>query len=151
MARLVLERVGIDGVEAEPPSRRRLAQFLGIVELVPGKMQGNRRGRPRQLLYDRTVVEFVEDVARLAGPGKAGEARAARADAPGRQRDAEGGDLLRDRFGLEAPARQHAPQVIVILDQSGGGLFVGLGDETGVDGEAHGRCSSTGWPRLEPS
>ena len=60
------------------------------------------------------------------------------------QRDAEGGDLLRDRFGLEAPARQHAPQVIVILDQSGGGLFVGLGDETGVDGEAHGRFSSTG-------
>ena len=77
------------------------------------------------------------------GPGKAGEARAARADAPGRQRDAEGGDLLRDRFGLEAPARQHAPQVIVILDQSGGGLFVGLGDETGVDGEAHGDLCST--------
>src|SRR5580704_11339319 len=96
LAWLVLEGVGIDRVEAEASRCGRLAQFLGILKLVPGKMQRKRGCRTRQLLYHCAIVELVEDMARLAGAGKAGETRAARSDAPGRQGDAEGSDLFRD-------------------------------------------------------
>ena len=93
LARLVLERVGVDGVEAEAQRLRALGQLAVIGDLVPGKMRRAGRRQAGQLLDGRAILELVEYAARLAGAGKAGEARAARADAPGRDGDAEGGDL----------------------------------------------------------
>ncbi len=52
------------------------------------------------------IVELLQHVARLADAGEAREARAAGADAPGRDGDVEGGDLLGDAVDVDAAARQ---------------------------------------------
>ncbi len=65
------------------PSASPLALNAPGSRLVPRDMQRNGRRRSGQLMNDGAVVQLVEDAARLAGAGKAGEARATRADAPG--------------------------------------------------------------------
>ena len=62
------------------------------------------------------------------GAGKAREARAAGADAPGRQRDAEGRDLRRDRLESRR-ARELTRQMGVILGERAASVV--FGDEVG--------------------
>src|SRR5215472_12927150 len=84
LPRLILERVGIDRVEDKAVHRSLFAQGGIVVDLVPRNVRRDRRCRPRQSLDHGTIVDLLEDVARLARPRKAGEPRATRADAPGR-------------------------------------------------------------------
>ena len=97
------EGVGVHRVEAEAEARGGLLQPLRI-GLVPRNVQRDGRRRARQLLDDGAILDLVEDVARLAGAGKAREARAAGADAPGRDGDMEGRDLVADRIDRDAAA-----------------------------------------------
>jgi hypothetical protein len=78
----VRKGVRVHRVEAQAERRALLLQGPKIGDLVPGDMERHGRRRPRQLLDDGAVFKLVEYVARLAGAGETGEARAASADAP---------------------------------------------------------------------
>ena len=96
-----------------PKRRRRLLQPLRI-GLVPRNMQRDGGRGARQLLDDGAILDLVEDVARLAAAGKAREARAAGADAPGGDGDAERRDLVADRVDVDAaPVELLAERVVV--------------------------------------
>ena len=138
LARLVLERVGVDRVEAEAQRLGALGEFAVVADLVPGEMRRAGRRRARELVDRRAILELVENVARLAGAGKAGEARAAGADAPGRDGDGEGGDLRRDRLDVEAAPRQLPAERAVIVLERGGALRVLLGDQRIGNAIGHG-------------
>jgi hypothetical protein len=137
---LVLESVGIDRVEAEAELVAELLHRMHVLVLVPGEMQRDGRRRPGQLLDRGAVLELVEHVARLADAGEAGEARAAGADAPARNRDAEAGDRLGDGLDVGAGAPQLAAQRLIILVQRRQDLGVLLGDIARGDavGPGHG-------------
>ena len=99
-------------------------------------MRRDRRRRTPELLDHRAVFELLEDVARLAGHGKAREPRAARADAPARNRHREPLDARGDCFEIDAAPRQHGAEVIVV----GGKVLlqarVVLCDQLGIDWRA---------------
>ena len=86
LAALILEGVGIDRVEPQAQRTRARAERLRVSAWSQGKCSDTVGSRAAQRVDDRAVFEFLEDVARLAGARKARETRAARADAPGRDR-----------------------------------------------------------------
>ena len=98
---VVLERVGVHRVEAEPQRLAVLAQRRGIVRLVPGHVQAHRPVRAGERVQRRDVVELLLDRARLPRGGKAAEARPTGAERPGGSCDAEAGDLLDDAFRVD--------------------------------------------------
>ncbi len=77
---------------------------------------------------DTAIVQLLEDVARLADAGEAGEARAAGPDAPGGDRDVEGSDLLRDAFDVDTAARELLAQRAVIGGKRLAQRLIMLGD-----------------------
>ena len=131
LARLVLEGVGVDGVERETVALRRLAQLGVVLDLVPREMRRDGRREAGQRVDHAAIGELVEDVARLAGTGKAGEARAARADAPARHGDGEGHRVLDQRLGVEPAPRQLARERLEVLAMIGEPGPVLVGDEIG--------------------
>src|SRR5262245_29821809 len=139
---LILERVGVHGVEAEAETFAVLAQRIDIAHTIPWKMQRDRRRRAGELLDHRAVLELVEDVARLARAGEAREARAARAHAPRRQSDAELADARGDALDVEiAPAERAAECLVILLQRRQGGLVL-CGDERLLDRKlCHGHVS----------
>ncbi len=134
---LILERIGVHGVEGEATRGGGLAQRSVIARRIPGEMRRNRRRRTHELLDRRAIVELVEEVARLAGARKARKARAARADAPGRDRDAERHHLFDERFAIETAPAQHAREGGVIFVKGGRQCSILVSDEVGVDSEGH--------------
>ena len=73
-------------------------------------------------------------MARLAGAGKAREARAARADAPARHRDGEGHGVAHQRLGVEPAPRQLARERLEVLAMIGEPGPILIGDEIGCYG-----------------
>ncbi len=71
----------------------------------------------RELLDHAAVLELVEDVARLAGAREACEPRAAGADAPARDRDAEARHLLAHPLDVDVAAREALAQPAVVLGE----------------------------------
>ena len=114
---LVLERIGVHGVEVEPTRARVLVQRPKVVGAVPRDVERHRRRGPHEAKDRRAVVELVEDVARLARTGKSREPRPARADAPRRHGDAKRRRSCGQRVDVEAAASQHLPEVLVVLGQ----------------------------------
>ena len=92
-----------------------------------------RHGRrePGQRVDHAAIGELVEDIARLAGTGKAGEARAARADAPTRHGHGEGHGGAHQGLGIEPAPRQFARQRLEVLAMIGEAGPVVVGDEIG--------------------
>ena len=87
LARLVLERVRVHGVEGQPARGREGLQLAAASSGGPTGCAGRPSGVTRTSCWTtRAVLQLLEDVARLAGPGEAREARAAGAHAPGRHR-----------------------------------------------------------------
>ena len=138
---LVLKGVGIDRVEADAERLGEFGERAIIADLVPREMRRAGRRGARELLDRRAVLELVEHVARLAGAGKAGEARAAGADAPGRHGDAEGGDLGGDRLDVEPAPRELSSERAVVVFEFGGAFRVRLGDQRVGNAVRH-LCSS---------
>jgi len=129
LARLVLEGVRIDGIEAQPAAVRFFLQGSIVLDEVPGEMGRYARRDPAELLDDRAILEFLMDVGRCAGKRKLRESSPAAARAPGGQGDREGGNALGDRLDLEAAASQLAAQgEIIILQRLAPGL-IGVADE----------------------
>ena len=127
---LVLERVGVDGVEADAERFRALGQFPVVAHFVPGDMRRAGRGGARQLLDGRAILELVEDPARFADAGEAGEARAAGADGPRRRGDGESRDFFGDRLDVQAaPLKLSAERGVVVFERCGA-LGVLLANET---------------------
>ena len=62
-----------------------------VIAGIPGQVQRDTRRSAGERVDDAAVLELFKDVARLAGTGEAGEARAAGAHAPGRQGDRKAG------------------------------------------------------------
>ena len=116
---LVLERIGVHGVEVQPTRTRVLVQHLKVVGAVPRDVEGHRRRRPHEAEDRRAVVELVEDVAGLARAWKSREPRAAGSDAPRRHGDAKRCRTRRQRLDVEAAPPQHLPEVLVVLGQRG--------------------------------
>src|SRR5262249_19130865 len=96
-----------------------------------------------ELEDDRAVLQLLVDVARLARPGEAREARAAGAHAPRGHGHAEGLGAPDQVLDVPPAAAQHAAQVLVVLVEPGLGLAVVLGDEAAADLEVrrHGDTS----------
>ena len=114
LAGRILKGVGVHRVEAEAARLGVVDQLGRIVVAVPGDVQRDARRRAGQLMDDGAIVELVEDVARLADAGEAGEARAAGADAPGRHGDREGGGLGLDLVDVDVAAAENvarAPRI----------------------------------------
>ena len=133
LPRRILKGVGVHRVEAEA-SRLGIDDQLGrIVVAVPRNVQRDARGAARQLLDDCTVVELVENIARLACAGKAGEARAARSHAPARDRHLELRGLLLDLVDLDTAAGEGLAESVILTLQDAEGGFVPLPDEFWVD------------------
>nr|GEU28680.1 hypothetical protein [Tanacetum cinerariifolium] len=124
LARLILEGVGVDGVEIQAVGLRLLAQGLRIRHLIPREVQRHTRRGARELMDHAAVVQLFEHVARLSAAGKTRKARAARAGAPAGQRDRELLRLRGQRLDVDAAARQDAGQRRVVLLQVGGELGV---------------------------
>src|SRR5690606_8652981 len=80
LTRRVLERVGIDCVEAQSERGGALAQRARLADLVPREMRRHARRDAAQLLHDRAILELLVEAGRLARDRKAREARAADAD-----------------------------------------------------------------------
>src|SRR5262249_16036279 len=102
LALLVLERVRVHGVEEEAAGLGEGAQLARIVRLVPGNVEGDSGGGPRELEDDRAVLDLLEDVAGLARAGEPREPRAPRAHSPRRHRHAEGRGFRDERLDVEA-------------------------------------------------
>ena len=97
-------------------------------------MRRDGRRETGQGVDHAAIGEFVEDIARLAGTGKASEARAARADAPTRHGDGEGHRVLDQRLGVEPAPRQLARERVEVLAMIGEPGPVLIGDEIGCYG-----------------
>jgi hypothetical protein len=150
---LVLEGVGVDRVEAQAQLVAELLHRVHVLVLVPGEMQRDGRRRAGQPLDRGAVFQLVEHVARLADAGEPGEARAAGADTPARDGDAEARHGLGDRLDVGAAPRQlPSERVIVFLErrQRLGVLLgdVGRGDAIGPGhgGFSHYRLNETAFP-----
>ncbi len=136
LARLILEGVGVHGIEAQAQGSPLRAQGGEIGHLVPGDVQGDPGRRPGQGLDDGAIGQLVEHVARLAGPGEAGEAGAAGAHTPGRDRHREGRDLVGQRRQIEAAPGQPLAERRVVRGQLALALGIVLLDR-GADGLVH--------------
>src|SRR5271166_2075094 len=86
----------------------------------------------------RAILELVEHVARFAGAWEAREARAPRADAPGRDGEGEGCDPGYDRFEIDARAPEAAAEGLIILRLHGGEFGVLLADQRVRNAIGHG-------------
>src|SRR5207237_4169761 len=97
---LILEGVGVHRVEVQAARGGELLQLAGVLRLVPGDVERDSGRRADELKDGRAIFKLLEDAARLAGAGKAREARPARADAPRGDGDAELLRLRREVFDL---------------------------------------------------
>src|SRR5690606_17832272 len=122
VTRMVLERVGVHGVEAEPQALGRLAQ-QGRVGLVPRDVERDGGRGAGETLDDGAVGKLVEDVARLAGPGETREPRAACTHAPRRDGDAEGSHLFLDGVDGDAAPVELLPERLIVAAQRLNPLF----------------------------
>jgi hypothetical protein len=134
---LVLEGVGVHRVEEEPASLGVGHQLARVLRLVPGDVQRDPGRHPHQRLDHLAVVELLEHAPRLAGPGEAGEARAAGADAPGRHGDAERGRALGQALDVDAAPGELSSEVRVVFLEPVHERPVVLGDEASVQSESH--------------
>ena len=82
MIGLILESIGVDGVEAEPQGGGLLADSGGIAGDIPRDMEGDGACGMGQGMEQAYVVEFLFQAARLASDGKAAEAGSAGAQCP---------------------------------------------------------------------
>ena len=114
----ILEGVGVHRVEAETALLRIGLELGRVVVEVPGDVQRDARRRAGQLMDDGAVVELVEDIARLADAGKAGEARAARPNAPARDRDLERGGFCLNLVDLDSAPNKHLADRVVFALQA---------------------------------
>src|SRR6266404_8317109 len=91
---------------------------------VPGNVQRDTRCRPNQLEDRAAILEFLQDVARLALSGKARKAGSTSPNSPGRHCDTERLGLFRNSFDVYIPSAKYFPKVLVILLYPGLRLFV---------------------------
>ena len=118
LARLVLKRVRIHGVEAESEGRALFSQADIVVCLIPGEVQRDARGRPAELLDDGAVRQLLMDVGRFARDGELGETGPASTRRPAGGRDREGPNLALDSVEVQAATRQGAIQRGVVILES---------------------------------
>lgn len=139
LPRPVLEGVGVHRVEAEAERGGTLPQLAGVGRLVPRDVQrhaGRAAGEP---VDDGRVVQLLEHVARLAGPGEAAEARAAGAERPRRERDLEAPHRVDERVDAHAAALEALAERGEVACVGGEGGAVGGGIDGGDGrGDRHG-------------
>jgi hypothetical protein len=116
LAGLVLKGVGVHRVEGKAEGFCLIFQCLGV-GFVPRDVERDGGGGGGEAVDDGAVVELVEDVARLTGAGEASKARAAGADAPGWDGNAERQDLGFDRFYVDAAAVELLAERLVVAPE----------------------------------
>ena len=79
----ILEEVRVDRPELETKVVRVRRELTEVVDAIPGNVKGNRRRDARQAVYLRSVLEFLERVARHPGLSEHGKARARVPERPG--------------------------------------------------------------------
>jgi hypothetical protein len=115
LARLVLEGVRIDAIEAQPEAGRMLAQFAVIGGLVPREVRRHRRRGACQLMHHAAIGDLVEHIARLADAGETGKTRTARTYAPAGERHGERSRLRLDHIDIQLAAGQLLAQRSIVL------------------------------------
>ena len=115
---LVLECIGINGIESQAQVPCQFSQRRQVIDLVPGEVGRYPRRRTAKLLYDRTVFQTFVNIGGFTRNGKSGESRAAPAGAPSGNGNAEGGNLSRNRSNILTPPRQLPAQEIVVFLQN---------------------------------
>ena len=102
-----------------------------------------------ELMHHGAIVELFEDAAGLAGSGEAGEARAARADPPGRQCEVQARDPPLHGIELDTAPRQAMAERVVVFRESHGAAGVVAFDDVGADRQAaHGILDGCSFSRL---
>ena len=137
MPRLVLEGVRVHGVEEEAAPLGEGLELGRSLRLVPGDVQGDAGGHPHQAMDDLAVLELLEDVPRLAGTSKPGEARAPRAHAPGGDGHPEGHGPLGQPLDVGPAPGELPAEVGIVLLEPGEPLAVPFRDLRVADHEAH--------------
>ena len=132
LAALVLESVGVHGIEAEPEARGVRLERAVVLAGIPGQVQRDGRRRAGEPVDHSAVLEFLEDVARLARPGEAREARPASANTPGGQCHGEIRHTARHGLDVETTAHELRPECLVVGIERGGQRCVSGSDEIGV-------------------
>jgi hypothetical protein len=124
---LILERVRVHGAEGEAAGGRVVLQHARVRGPVPGDVQRDLGRRAHERLHGGAVVELLEHVAWLAGAGEAREARAAGADPPRGQCDAQRLGAADQRLDVDAAPPELAAQVLEVGVEVGaqGGAVVG--------------------------
>jgi hypothetical protein len=135
---LILEGVGVHGIEEEPAAVRERLQLGRVVRLVPRDVQRDSRGHPHELLHGLAILDLLEDAPRLPGTRETGEARPSRSHAPRGDRHSEGHGPLDQPFDVDPAARELASEVGVVLLQPGQPLPVLVCDQRLADGEGQG-------------
>ena len=98
--RLVLKRVGVDGIESEAVVGSQLPDRLGIGRNIPRNVQRNGSARPVQRVKQADVLDFLFQRARLSPTRKPAKARTARTQRPTRNGNLKSNQFLNNRFGL---------------------------------------------------
>jgi hypothetical protein len=127
----------IHRVEEEPALARVALELVTVLGLVPGDVEGDARSHSHQTVDDIAIVELLVDIAGLAGPREAGEARAPGSDSPGGDGDAEADRSFGQPLDVDPSPAELPSEVDVVLLEGREPGSVLLGDELVGNGEAH--------------
>src|SRR5271156_206881 len=96
---------------------RELAQFVEVVDPIPRKVRRHGRRRTSQLLDHGAVLQLLEDIARFTSDRETREPRAARTDAPARNRYGKALYARGDRFEIDSTPREYGSKVLIVGDE----------------------------------
>jgi hypothetical protein len=132
-AGVVLEGVGVHGIEADAALAGVLHQGRRVLGIVPGDVKAHRAVGAGEGVQRRDVVDLLLGADRLAAPWKAAEAGGAGPQRPGRTGDAESRERAGDRLCVAADSRQDLGCVLEVGAMGFGQGGVLFGDAIGCD------------------
>jgi len=131
--RVVLEGVGVHGVEADAALERVRTQPTRVGGIIPGYVQADRARGARQGVERGDVVDLLLRRARLTAEGEARESRPADSQRPRRSGNGKARDLGDDGVSIDAVAGDDVAGVRQIGFIPRSSRFVFLGDPGTVD------------------
>ena len=137
LPRLILEGIGVGGVDEQAPGRGKRLQLRRALGTIPRNVQGHA-GRDAHEPKDRlAVLELLEDRLRFAGRRKPSEARTTGGQRPGRHGDAKRHREISDHLDRDAAPGELLPEMRVIVIQGRAAALVVFGDAFVGQREAH--------------
>ncbi len=147
LSRLILEGIGVGGVDEQAPGRRKRLQLRRALGAIPRNVQGHAGRDPHETKDRLAVLELLEDRLWFAGRRKPSEARTAGGQRPGRYGDAKRHREIGDHLDRDAAPRELLAEMRVVIIQGRAAALVVLGDAFVGQWEAHDVSAQCG--RLE--